>query len=59
MVCSRLLSHTVTALAADERRVRARFQGLVENRKYSMSLIVRFAGGLMQQSEAVQISMAW
>ena len=50
-------AHGVISMSADGvRRVMATFTNLEENRKYSASVHVQYNGGVVQQSQPVEIS---
>ena len=42
-----------------ERRVMATFTDLMENRKYTATLNIHYNGGVVQQSQQVEISECW
>ena len=47
---------TVDLLPDGERRVMATFTDLMENRKYTATLNINYNGGVVQQSQPVEIS---
>ena len=47
---------TVSMLPDGERRVMATFTDLMENRKYTATLNIHYNGGVVQQSQPVEIS---
>ena len=54
------LPNATSAVAEDGvRRVMATFTNLEENRKYSASVHVQYNGGVVQQSQPVEISECW
>ena len=47
---------TVSMLPDGERRVMATFTDLMENRKYTATLNIHYNGGVVQQSQQLEIS---
>ena len=54
--CSIITNDTVDMLSNGERRVMATFTDLMENRKYTATLNINYNGGVVQQSQPVEIS---
>ena len=50
------INETVNMLSNDVRRVMATFTDLMENRKYTATLNINYNGGVVQQSQPVEIS---
>ena len=49
-------NETVDMLSNGERRVMTTFTDLMENRKYTATLNINYNGGVVQQSQPVEIS---